>query len=174
MKKYMAMGMVALGLLAACGNKPSQTQGNADSTKTTAPAVQNEEFAAFWTSFRNAVLAGDFATLKTRTVFPLQTRGPMDNQPIVTYGEGEFEKLFNLFLDSPTGLSTDFSETNRSYIRANPEIKFTADGRVPTMQKDGKTAAVTSMEFKLYADGWKLVFLYLEDDVYQKTGKEAV
>jgi len=176
MKKYTAIGILALGLLAACGNKPTQTdKGSTDSTQTaTTPKTDETDFAVFWTSFRNAVEGNDFAALKQRTVFPLQTRGPMDGQPTVTYTEAEFEKLFNLFLDSPTGLSTDFSETNRSYIKAHPQIKFTDDGRIPLMNADGKTATVTSMEFKLTPEGWKLVFLYLEDDVYQKTGKEAV
>lgn len=171
MKKY---APVAFGLslfLFGCGNgKPADSTVPADSTQTQTSAPAETDFATFWTRFREAAVAGNFAELTKRTVFPLKTRGLMDEQPVVTYTENEFETLFKLFLQTPTGLNAgNFDETQLDYIKANPTLTF-SENKLPMMHGN-KTAAVVSMEFENTPEGWKLTFLYLTDEVYQKTGK---
>eukprot|EP01034_Spumella_vulgaris_P012118 gene12118-15427_t len=150
MKKYALAGFGFLIFAVSCGNsKPADPVPATDSTHTqaqTAPAAETE-FAVFWTQFREAAVAGNFAELAKRTQFPLQTRGMMDEQPVVTYAENEFEKLIQLFLKTPTGLNANnFDETQLDYIKANPTLTF-SQGKLPMMQ-DNKTAAVASMEFE--------------------------
>lgn len=176
MKNYIVYGLGICLLAAGCGNsKPADPAPSKDSTHTQAPtpAPAETDFAVFWTHFREAALAGDYAGLAKRTRFPLQSRGMMDEQPVVTYTEAEFEKLFGLFLKTPTGLNANnFDETQLDYIKANPTLKF-SETKLPMMQGN-KTAAVTSMEFENTPQGWKLTFLYLTDEVYAKTGKQAI
>lgn len=176
MKKYILAYSGILLFAFGCGNsKPTDPVPATDSTQTQvqAPAAETD-FATFWTKFREAAVAGNFAEVAKRTRFPLQTRGMMDEQPVVTYAENEFEKLFGLFLKTPTGLNANnFDETQLDYIKANPILTF-SESKLPMMH-DNKTAAVVSMEFENTAEGWKLTFLYVTDDVYQKTGKgEAI
>lgn len=173
MKKFISVGLGSLFLLFGCGgNKPGAPVPAKDTVQQTREVRENAEagFAGFWTRFRAAALAGNYTELSRYTVFPLQTRGLMDNQPVITYSEGEFAALFKLFLQTSTGLNTDnFDETQADYIKANPTITFNT-GKLPLMH-DNKTAAVASMEFENTSAGWKLKFLYLTDEVYAKTGK---
>lgn len=172
MKKYALAGFGFLLFAFGCGNsKPADPVPVTDSAQTRVQAPVGEtDFPSFWTKFREAAVAGDFPRLAKHTRFPLQTRGMMDEQPVVTYAENEFEKLFGLFLKTPTGLNANnFDETQLDYIKANPTLTF-SENKLPIMH-DNKTAAVVSMEFENTAEGWKLTFLYLTDEVYQKTGK---
>ena len=170
MKKYMVAGIWALLILTGCGNKPATAPVPATDSAQTVTAKPEIDFAVFWTKFREAAVAGNFAELAKRTVFPLQTRGTMDEEPIVTYTENEFEAMFRLFLKTPTGLnSSNFDETQLDYIKATPALIFN-DTKVPMMHNN-KTASVTSMEFENTPEGWKLKLVYLTDEVYQKTGK---
>lgn len=172
MKKYVPVAFGLSVFLSACGNgKPADSVPSVDSTQThTATAPAEADFATFWTRFREAAVAGNFAELTQRTVFPLKTRGMMDGQPVVTYTAEEFGSLFKLFLQTPTGLNADnFNETQLDYIKANPTLTF-SESKLPMMHGN-KTAAVVSMEFENTSEGWKLTSLYLTDEVYQKTGK---
>lgn len=176
MKKIGIIGLLAAGFWAGCGNKPGgNAASSADSVQTAEKPVANPtDFAGFWTHFRSLVLDKKYSEIAKYTVFPLQTRGSMDDQPILTYTAGEFEKLFPLFLASPTGLSTDFNETQLDYIKARPTLTFRTDGKIPSLSADGKKAEVSAMKFEQRPEGWRLVFLYLEDDVYQKTGRNPI
>lgn len=149
-------------LILGCGQKP---------TPTTNKPTGYQEFAEFWTHFREAALKEDWKTLTGMTVTPLKTRGVMDDMPEIAYSEAELETLFPLFMASPTGLNMEnLNETHKEYIQANPEIIF-REGRLPMKSSENK-ASVASMEFEKNQSGWKLVFLYLEEDVYTQTGKD--
>lgn len=171
MKKYALAGLGFLFFSVGCGNhKPADPVPVTDSAQTETVPAPETDFATFWSKFREAAVAGNFAELAKRTQFPLKTRGMMDEQPVIVYAENEFEPMFKLFLQTPTGLNANnFDETQLDYIKANPTLTFSA-GKLPMMH-DNKTAAVVSMEFENTPTGWKLKFLYLTDEVYQKTGK---
>lgn len=171
MKKYGITGIVAVFFLFGCGGGPASADGSKTDAAQTVDATPREgDFAAFWTDFREAALDGNMDVLKEYTEFPLQTRGMMDNEPVITYSRNEFEPMFALFLQTPTGLnSNNFNETQLDYMRVNPTVTFN-ENRLPMMQ-DGKKASVASMQFELTLTGWKLKFIYLTDEVYQKTGK---
>ncbi len=174
MKKLFYFSLIGAAL-AGCGQPKATDQiATADSSAVTTEqkTEQSDEtdFAVFWTRFRQAALDNNLNELKKRTSFPLKTRGMMDDSPEVFYNEKEFETMFPLFLQSPTGLNADnFNETHADYIAGHKIILFN-EYKIPMMQ-DNKKASVTSMEFENGETGWKLTFLYLEDDVYTKTGK---
>lgn len=175
MKKYIVFA-ISFGIFAfGCGNsKPTEpTIIPKDTAKAEAPTGEEKDFDSFWTRFREAAVAGNFGEVAKRTQFPLQTRGEMDDQPVVTYSESEFEKLFTLFLQMPTGLNANnFNETQLDYIKANPKLSF-SDNKLPMMSGEN-IASVTSMEFEKTPSGWKLKRLFLTDEVYKKTGKTAI
>ena len=161
-----------LMFLFSCGQKPADNKGTTGSDTVsvqTDNSPKETDFAIFWTAFRKAAMDNNMAELKKRTRFPLKTRGIMDDDTEVSYSADAFETLFPLFLNSPTGLNmNNFDETQLDYIKANEKIQFT-DSKVPMMQNN-KTASVVSMEFENTNEGWKLVLLYLDDEVSQKMG----
>jgi hypothetical protein len=173
--KNLLFFILAGAVLSGCGQpKAHDSAVHSDTTAVSAapePKDTDEtDFAVFWTRFRQAALDNNMNELKKRTVFPLKTRGIMDDSPEVFYNEKEFETMFPLFLKSPTGLNADnFNETHADYIAAHKIIIFNPYKN--PMMNDNRNASVASMEFENGEHGWKLVFLYLEDDVYNKTGK---
>lgn len=161
-------------LMGSCGQPKTVDSASAtDSSAVSLPEpkeTDEKDFAVFWERFRRAALDNNMEELKKRTVFPLKTRGIMDDSPVLFFNEKEFETMFPLFLKSPTGLNVDnFDETQADYIAGHKIIIFNPYKN--PMMNDNKTATVASMEFENGENGWKLVFLYLDEDVYNKTGK---
>lgn len=71
-----------------------------------------------WHNFRNNILANNYNQLVYYVDFPLNTRGDLDDDPIITFKKDEFKKVFTLFLKQPSGESaSDFNETQLDYIR---------------------------------------------------------
>lgn len=149
---------------AGCGNQSAENKTEKPTQEINTSTEQ--DFSKFWTAFRNAVLENNMAEIKKRTSFPLLTRGEMDNSAVIPVSEKEFDSVFSVFLETPTGLNAnDFNETERQYIKANPTITFN-ENKLPMMSDS--TASITSMEFKKYNNGWKMVSLYLDEDTYIK------
>lgn len=170
MKTYIFSSLLFLSVIffASCGNQTAENK--TEEPKQEINTSSEQDFPNFWTAFRKAVIENNMGEIKKRTSFPLQTRGEMDGDPIVTFSENEFDNMFVVFLESPTGLNpSNFNETQKQYIQANKKITFN-EYKVP-MMADSVTAAITSMEFKKGDDGWKLGFLYLNEETYSKSGK---
>jgi len=172
MKLHILIPVLFCGLIAAgCGNKPVTTEPTPAVEETAKPG--ETDFPTFWTAFRGAVVERKIDDIKKHTQFPLQTKSEMDGDPIINYLENEFDEMFLLFLQNPTGLNpSNFDETQQQYIEANKTITFN-ENKLPMME-DSLTAKITSMEFKKSSGGWKLVSLYLDEDIYTKTGKRAL
>jgi hypothetical protein len=151
-----------LSLIIGCGQKPTPTAGR---------PTGFQEFAEFWTHFRKAVLKKDWKTVTGMTVTPPETRGMMNDMPEIAYSRAEPETLFPLFMASPRGLNMEnLNETHKEYIKANPEIKF-REGRLPMKSSENK-APVAFVGFEKNQSGGKLVFPYLQKEVYSQTGKD--
>lgn len=156
-----------------CGQSVSEKPKTENPTTEVEPEVA---FQAFWTIFRQAALDENYSELKKHCMFPLPTRGEMDNDPIISYSETEFQTLFSAFLQSPTGLNLDnFNETQKDYLKQNEQITFN-ENKLPMLTVDSEkenqaTAHISSMVFTKEPQGWKLSMLYLDEETYTKSGK---
>lgn len=157
-----------------CGNKPTTTEAPKSVFEFPNENRTEDNFPAFWTAFRNAVLENKMDEIKKRTKFPLKTKGIMDEDAEIDYSENEFEEMFKLFLNMPTGLNPDnFNETHKEYITNNKEIIF-EEFKNPRITDLKDMATVASFVFYKDKDGWKITMLYLDEDIYTKTGKQAL
>jgi hypothetical protein len=112
------------------------------------------EFQEFWDTFRRAVIDNDYSKIKSLTIFPLETRGEMDSDPIVKYDEKEFEKVIRAYLLQETyllneeGSITQLEEIKRTIT---PETSHTSENEV----------RIGNLVFEKRDEEWKLVFAYL-------------
>ena len=117
-------------------------------------SIVMEDFATFWKTFREAVLSYDTAQLMNLTVFPLEYRGTLDDDPVVKISQNQFAKIFSLFLNQWHGGDLEGTReldyvkkiVNPSDQAVNGEISV---GNMVFYEKDGK---------------WKLGFLYLNNE----------
>lgn len=177
MKKLHLLSTVlfCIVLAASCGNKPAPT---VEATPTTENASDKSEsnFPSFWAAFRNAVMENKMDEIKKRTRFPLHTKGVMDSEvdEMIEYNQNEFDEMFKLFLNMPTGLNpNNFNETHKEYISNNKEIVF-QEFKNPQMSESKDMATIASMMFHNDKGKWELTLLYLDEDIYTKTGKQAL
>ncbi len=115
----------------------------------------------FWDNFRRAILEKDIEELKNLTSFPLGTRGPWDSNPIVRFEESKFENVINIFLEQDYNLEPSFE-----YIKRMEILSFNERGPY----KEGDWVRIGDMEFNLIDNSWKLTFIYLDFDSYEKLG----
>jgi hypothetical protein len=114
---------------------------------------------AFWTEFRQAVLASDVRKLAGMTDFPLEVRGVDDSQPAEKYSKEQFEGIIGKLLAQPV-----FS------LKANEVVTSTTKDVIRstnTITKDHAMTAnsfrVDQLVFELRNGRWKLVRAFLED-----------
>jgi len=117
-------------ILLSCNNrkndKPSEAKTTIDTTlksenisnltTESTKEIVNKSFHEFWKVFRNAVIENDTNKLVQLTRFPLETRGPHDNDPIVKYDRKDFARVFQKYLKQDTGLGTE-NETQFDLIK---------------------------------------------------------
>ncbi|MHC1705037.1 MAG: hypothetical protein AB9846_14095 [Tenuifilaceae bacterium] len=166
-------------LILSCNNrktdKPSETKTNNDSipkvenvsnsTNETIKDTINKSFQEFWIVFRNAVIENDTNKLVQLTKFPLETRGPLDSDPLVKYEREQFMKVFNAYLEQTTSWIKDVS-----FISSLEEIK-----RIPEPDKryiQNKWARVGNLEFIKENGLWLLGFAYLEYPTIDKLNEK--
>ena len=94
-------------------NSSTQNQSKTSNNKI---SYNYSDIKSFWTNFRNAVLSDNYTEIKQFVKFPLQTRGPMDSDPIINVNEEDFEKTFKAFLQQYDGLG-DFNSTEYDWIK---------------------------------------------------------
>ena len=111
-------------------------------------------FEFFWNNFQKAVINNDLQTLIKLSHFPIETRGPQDEDEIVKYDESEFNIVFQTFLKENT--APDLTELDLIKKLEKFDSKNKRDFSV---YKD--EARVGEMEFKKINGHWKLRFLYL-------------
>lgn len=171
MKRHIFSGLFVLTVLFSTGCGNSSTSKSEDAQKTEENTATEQDFAAFWTAFRKAILSKDLEQLNKRVRYPFMALGPMDNDEMILYTDfSSFNTMFQAFLESPTGLNpSNFNETQRQYIEANENIVFN-EYKLP-MRTD-TTASITAMGFANENKGWKLVMVYLDENNYTKFHKQ--
>jgi len=86
------------------------------------PLQAAADFGSFWTMFRRAALESDMTTLVSITRFPLESRGPTDNDPVVRITREEFPQRFRSLLDQDPGMRAE-PETLREHIECTVTVK---------------------------------------------------
>lgn len=131
------------------------------------------DIKTFWANFRGAIISKDYNEIKKYVKFSLQTRGPLDHDPIIEVSEGYFEKVFTEFLKQPTASS---KETIFDWIKRNemPEMKNEVDydnasSYIDLVFLKDNWARFSDMIIEKDDDGyWKLSFIYKYDKDYKE------
>jgi len=127
----------------------------------------NKSFNDFWVEFRKAILDQDTSEIIKNCIFPLETKGPMDEDSIIKFSKNQFDKLFYGYLNQLSGLNPDdFNETELDYISNTPDIFAQHLNKFSMFQADTK-ARIGGMVFKNINGFWYLYFLYLEYSTYK-------
>jgi hypothetical protein len=113
----------------------------------------DKSFDLFWAKFRNAVIANDYATLKSLTQFPLIVKGTLDSDPIKKYKNDQFIFIFKHYLKQSNTME-DILETEKV-----PDQIYTAESQ--TIHR------LSDMQFKKVNGKWELVLIYIET-LYQE------
>lgn len=117
----------------------------------------------FWNEFKNDLLNENVKELEKFVQFPLDTRGPLDSNPIVKIKREQFMVMIKLFLSQENGLGYG---TNREYFKELEYPNLDAEKNL----YDGKNMRIGDMLFTLKEEGWKLTFVYLEEESYKELG----
>lgn len=128
-------------------------------------AVNSSDINVFWSRFRTLSLNKDFKGMKNFVQFPLETRGPLDSDPIIKYSEDKFEEVMTAYFYGESGM--ELKETNLDYMKKHEKL----DSTVLTVISKNEVR-IGNMKFKLVNDSWKLAFLYLDENSYKKLGKD--
>ena len=140
--------------ICGCNQTKINNNGSAKESNRVAYNQTDTTFGFFWVNFQKAAINNDFQTLIKLTEFPLETRGPQDDDKIVKYDESEFKIVFETFLKEDT--EPDLTELDLLKKLANFDSKNQKDFAI---YKD--EARVGEMEFKKINGQWKLRLLYL-------------
>jgi len=115
-------------------------------------SVKITDFQSFWGLFRKAVMNNDTKTIDAMVVFPLKTKGDLDDDPVKAIGKPAFGPLFQASLNEDANMR-DFSGSTLDFLRANPVF--------PETDMDGSGAQrIGSLLFQRQPDGWKLSMIY--------------
>lgn len=167
MKTHIQLVILTL-LLCSCGQAPNKEALNTTDSVSTNPISHNpenstnESFKNFWQTFRRAVLDRDTNTLISLTTFPIETRGPMDSDAIVSYSKTNFTKVFDLYLLQGSGLE-EGSELD--YIK-KVDIPDTSD-------YSAESARIGNLQFSYQNKRWSLTFIYLIPQTIDEINKNG-
>jgi hypothetical protein len=115
-----------------------------------------QDFQGFWSDFRTATLANDLGRIMAMTRFPFRTRGPMDDDPVVSHGKDGFAKLWEKLLLQDPGLRPE-PETVRQLIQRKVRISAAEHGR------GASTARVAGLVFERVNGRWFFTRAYVEE-----------
>lgn len=137
----------------------NEIKNNNESSVKSKDIVDNKQadtsFGVFWGNFQKAVVNKDFQTVIKLTKFPLETKGPQDEDKIVKYNESEFDIVFQTFLKENTDTVLTEFDLIKKLERFDPTNK-----KDFSIYKD-EEVSVGEMVFRQNNGEWKLVFLYL-------------
>jgi hypothetical protein len=143
---------LTIGLLVFQGCQNAKTR-NTDNEIRVDSSIHSEnhlhDFNIFLGAFKKAVLESDSVALKSMTRFPLKTRGDLDTDPIIEYAEKDFIKIFNDFLQRPTG--TNINNLNESQLELLTKTNYL---------EPAESHRIGDMVFEKVDDKWNLVFIY--------------
>ena len=116
---------------------------------------------AFWDAFRAGVRSNNHKQVADLTRFPLKTRGPMDSDPVETYGRAGFLKVYNKLVRQEVYSNNDAelqSHTMRQIVEAQT--------LTPKLDQ-GEKFSVEQFDFEKLEGKWRFVFAYLEDGFFE-------
>jgi hypothetical protein len=113
-----------------------------------------DSFPQFWHVFRKAIIENDTNKIIEMTTFPFETRGPMDNDKVVTFSKNGFTKVLNAYLKENIYSNSTTISTNLDLIikTETPDKQYITD----TWARVGK------LEFHNKKGQWFLKLIYLE------------
>jgi hypothetical protein len=133
---------LALAALAALSAAPALAQ----------PAAREREFRAFWQDFRAAALAGDMAAVTRLSRLPVESRGELDDEPVLRLTAATLPPAFRRLLATVEDPAA--GRTVRDMIRDTAEPRL--DGRNASPGQ----VRLDSLQFARTRDGWRLAILY--------------
>jgi len=156
-------------------NTNTHTQVSVDSGTNNSQSKDGfSNIAAFWGEFRNAVLSNDISKIEEAARFPIETRGPMDTDPIIKFKKDKFGEVFSIFLAKEAGVlgktEFDFIKNSEKLEFKNSEDYDKSGNYLKSVRVEGNHTRIGDMEFELVNNSWKLTFIYLDEDSYKKLG----
>jgi len=113
---------------------------------------RDEAFRAFWQAFRAAVLVGDLESVTRMSRLPVQSRGELDDEPVLRLTAATFPPAFRRLLatvEDPVS-----GRTVLDGIRDTPQPRLDGRNVAPRQVNLG------SLQFGLGRDGWRLTTIY--------------
>ncbi len=114
--------------------------------------TRDEAFRAFWQAFRAAVLAGDLEAVARMSRLPVESRGELDDEPVLRLTAATFPPAFRRLL--ATVEDPGSGRTVLDGIRGTPRPRL--DGR----NASAGQVSLGSLQFGLGRDGWRLTTIY--------------
>lgn len=133
---------------------------------TTSP--EEAAFLKTWSVYRAAVADNNVEKLSKVATFPFKTRGPMDDDPEVTYNSEEFLVVAKHYLKQDAGFGDGASEA--TYV-----VKFAADAlpdKTTVQDLQSGVVRIGESEFELVSGEWSWTFCYLNDETIEAINKE--
>jgi len=119
-------------------------------------AAQTQPFDRFWAAFRQALLAGDKASIASVTRFPFETRGTSDDDPVKKYDRAAFPRVLDTLLAQQSDEGAD-NETVRQFVSRTTTLPPRAVGDT------GQDAAVGPFSFVRTGGRWQLTRVYTSE-----------
>jgi hypothetical protein len=160
--------LVLAGVFALCGcsqnanmdleEKQMHKYGVVDSQGNHIPSnpEREKEFQKFWIIFRNAIISNDWNAIISNTHFPLETRGSLDDDPVIKIEKDRFRQVFEIFLQ--TAYSFPPIKTQYDKIKNKENV-------YPYITDDWYRLG--NMQFKKIKGKWFLTFIYIEPDLIE-------
>jgi hypothetical protein len=99
--------------------------------------------------------------------FPLRLKGTLDDSPEIKIGIGQFPGILKKIAAQPSGMNTqNFNETEKDFLSAQ-----VTKGALPTDAGEG-TMRLGNLVFGKKKKKWKLVMVYVSDELIAETHKE--
>lgn len=170
MNKYLLLTLACLTikLSSSCKSKTSYLEKDNSQLIEKGYPLDNQvdkadsSFTAFWVLFRKAAIESDTNQLLRLVSFPIKTRGPLDNDPIIEYDAERIVHVLFAYLQQWDGIDLD-GKTELDYIKkiTNPKQKI-SNNRI----------RIGNMMFSLKNGFWKVDFLYLNNETIEYLEKK--
>lgn len=118
-------------------------------------AKSEDTFDAFWTQFREAVLAHDADRVAALTSFPFKTRGPLDSDAVQRHDRAAFRKQLDKWLQQDAGMAKEV-EPMLKFIERTPQVRDKSYG------DGGDSARVGTFLFQKIEGQWRFVLAYVD------------
>lgn len=163
MKKFLIL-LTIIFFVTACGKTGVQVSATPYQTQENIQTLNYDFiFIRFWNEFYNTILNNNTKKLKALTKFPLETRGPLDFNPIIKFNTDKFDEVFLLFLNGQSGYN--YNKTQLDYIKNCRVLNIKN-----SMKLDYNRIRVGDMVLEFQNNSWKLAFIYLDQNSCKELG----